>query len=132
MHQPSILLSCDAYSHPNRYRYTIGDSLLSSKLRNNIGALVENPTTALDQATYSQVLKWAEDVRDTVYADLDSIHAYMVGTTTPGALTLCSTAFKAKWATNRANAFPFDDRQYFYPITNFLVQKTFYQVNGIQ
>lgn len=46
---------------------------------------------------------------------------------------MCNIAFQARWA-NRVETdrtFPFDDRQYYETITNFLAQKTTYQANGI-
>lgn len=110
----------------------LGDSSLTSKLSRATVQFLEEPTTPADRRLYDEAVAWARDVRDTVYSDLDSIHNYMVDTTVPGALSLCSTAFYSKWANNRGSAFPFDDRQLFYPITSFLLQKTLYQVNGMQ
>lgn len=52
--------------------------------------------------------------------------------TIPGAISLCSSAFQQKWASEKESAFPFDDRQYFGPITAFLIEKTTYQANGIR
>lgn len=46
----------------------------------------------------------------------------------PGAIQLCATAFQQKWATNRQNAFPVDDRQVYNPVNAFLNQKVMYQV----
>ena len=50
----------------------------------------------------------------------------------PGTITLCNSAFQAKYTKLRADdrAFPFDDRQYYEPVTRFLVQKVMYQANG--
>jgi len=114
------------------YSIQTGESSVAKRLSTTALNFLGSPTSPLDRDVYAEALAWARDVRDTTYADLDSIHGYMVDSTTPGALTLCSTAFYSKWANNRGSAFPFDDRQYFFPITNFLIQKTLYQVNGMQ
>lgn len=89
-----------------------GEGSLAKRLSATAINFLEKPARPLDRDVYDEALAWARDVRDTTYADLDSIHAYMVDSTTPGALTLCSTAFYSKWANNRASAYPFDDRQY--------------------
>ena len=52
--------------------------------------------------------------------------------TVPGAISLCSSAFQQKWASEKGSAVPFDDRQYFGTITAFLVAKATYQANGIR
>ena len=111
---------------------TLGESSLSSKLSRATSQFLQEPTTPAQRHLYDEALAWAEDVHQTVHSDLDSIHTYMVDSTTPGALSLCSTAFTSKWANNRGSAFPFDDRQLFYPITSFILQKILYQVNGMR
>lgn len=83
--------------------------------------------------TYQDAIKWATAVKDTIPSDLDSIHYYLMGGNLPGCITLCNQAFFKNWGNENAkNAYPFDDRQVFYPITAFLAQKLVYQVNGVR
>lgn len=81
---------------------------------------------------YDEILIWARAVQHTAYADATSINDLMVDSYVPGAISLCSIALKNKWANDRKNAFPVDDRQYYYPITGFLTQKVNYQAFASQ
>lgn len=64
----------------------LGDSSLSSRLQDQAGLFLGNPKTPLDQSIFDDLLSWAKQVKDTAYADMDSIHNYLVDTTTPGKL----------------------------------------------
>ena len=112
--------------------YLTGDSSLTSRLGDATLQVLGNPLIPVNQNLYDELLAWAADVRDNVFSDLQSIHAYMTDSTIPGAITLCSTAFKSKWASNRAEAFPVDDRQYYYPITTYLSEKMTFQSQGVK
>lgn len=80
-----------------------GESSLSGILGDVARRFLADPTTMLDRRIYEEALSWAREVYETAYSDLDSIHGYMVDTTTPGALRLCSTAFYSKWTNARGS-----------------------------
>ena len=98
-------------------------------LQRHASILLGNPLTPYDQAFYDRLLQWSQDVINTLPADLDSIHNLLVDSPmgVPGALTLCASAFQQKWASDRGNAFPLDDRQYFNNIRYYLSTRQLYQ-----
>jgi hypothetical protein len=83
--------------------YPTGKTSLSNRLGDHTRRFLADPTTASDRSIYDEALAWAREVFDTAYSDLDSIHGYMVDSTVPGALTLCSKAFYSKWANARGS-----------------------------
>jgi hypothetical protein len=93
---------------------------------------MRDTTAKIPQELQSDLLSWAKEVEYTAYSDITAMDSYLMDSTTPGALSLCSSAFTSKWSNSRGNAFPFDDRQYYYPIMNFLSQKILYQANGMK
>ena len=110
-----------------------GHSSLTNQLYDSTLKFLLDPRTPIDRKLYDDMIAWATDIAETSFADLDSIHQYMIDSvSTPGAITLCATAFKNKWASNKANAFPLDDRQIYAAVTNFLVQKITYQAQGVK
>ena len=112
--------------------YLTGDSSLTNRLRDATLQVLNNAHTPVNQNLYDELLAWAADVRDNVFSDLESINRYMLDSTIPGAISLCATAFKSKWASNRAEAFPMDDRQYYYPITTYLSEKLTFQSQAVK
>jgi len=124
------------------YRFAYGKSSLSAI---NFKLLSDFFVSGIDayytRGAYDEAIRWATDVKDSVFADADSIHESLMGTTVPGAIVLCSQAFQVgmllhksgavnhlvaslhhteyslslyqkKWSTdNRNKANPMDDRQ---------------------
>lgn len=77
-------------------RLTHGQSSLSSASYNSLLNYFSGLDAYYAREGYDSSIKWAGEVRDTVYADLDSIHEALIDSSTPGALSLCSSAFQVR------------------------------------
>ena len=64
--------------------YSLGDSSISNLLQGAAQDILGNPKSPLNQEILQQILSWALEVQGTASADLDSLHNFMVDTTTPG------------------------------------------------
>ena len=77
------------------YRFSYGKSSLSAinykLLKNFLASGIDAPYTL---NAYDEAIQWAHDVKNSAFADADSINDGLVGTSVPGAMALCSQAFQ--------------------------------------
>lgn len=64
---------------PLWYRYHIGQSSIVSAASASIEGLTLGTVSALNEQVWNDAIAWAQEVKESAFADLDSIHAALVG-----------------------------------------------------